>query len=164
MLFIPRGKGSAIALRSKVATAVASALDLTVTEKEELRWESITGYNEAETAARHVSARNGSVQAGIDVLEAHGFDLLRSSEGKSPEGKRRIGVLTNQNGVDAQGRRTIDVLAQAPGVSLQAIFSPEHGVTGTLDTTAVGNSTDSATGIPVYSVYGRNGRRPPTVS
>jgi uncharacterized protein YbbC (DUF1343 family)/CubicO group peptidase (beta-lactamase class C family) len=158
----PRGKGSAIALRSKVATAVASALDLTVTEAEQLRWKSITGYNEAETAARHVSARNGSVQAGIDVLEAHGFDRLRPSEGKSPEGKRRIGVLTNQNGVDAQGRRTIDVLAQAPGVSLQAIFSPEHGVTGTLDTTTVGNSTDSATGIPVYGVYGATdtARRP----
>jgi len=153
----PRGKGSAIALRAKVATAVASALDLTVTETEELRWKSITGYNEAETAARHVSARNGSVQTGIDVLEAHGFDLLRSSEGK-----KRIGVLTNQNGVDAQGRRTIDVLAQAPGVSLHAIFSPEHGVTGALDTTAVGNTTDSATGVPVYSVYGAtdSARRP----
>jgi len=158
----PRGKGSAIALRTKVATAVASALDLTVSEGEELRWKSITGYNEAETAARHVSARNGLVQAGIDVLEAHGFDPLRSSEGKPSQGKRRIGVLTNQNGVDAQGRRTIDVLAQAPGVSLQAIFSPEHGVTGNLDTTSVGNTTDSATGAPVYSVYGATdaARRP----
>ena len=43
----PRGKGSAVALRSKVATAVAAALPLTVTEKEELRWKSITGYNES---------------------------------------------------------------------------------------------------------------------
>src|SRR5437868_4489049 len=32
----PRGKGSAIALRSKIATAVAAALPLTVSEKEEL--------------------------------------------------------------------------------------------------------------------------------
>ncbi|MGA9308674.1 MAG: DUF1343 domain-containing protein, partial [Candidatus Sulfotelmatobacter sp.] len=36
----------------------------------------------------------------------------------------------------------------------EAIFSPEHGVTGTLDTTAVGNSKDAATGVTVYSVYG----------
>jgi uncharacterized protein YbbC (DUF1343 family) len=63
-------------------------------------------------------------------------------------------LVTNQTGVDAEGRRTIDVLAHAPGISLDAIFSPEHGVAGTLDTTNVGNSKDSATGIPVYSVYG----------
>src|SRR5579864_6436792 len=66
----PRGKGSAIALRSKVATAVAAALPLTVSEKDELRWKSITGYNEAQTTARRVAFRNGSVRTGIDVLEA----------------------------------------------------------------------------------------------
>jgi uncharacterized protein YbbC (DUF1343 family)/CubicO group peptidase (beta-lactamase class C family) len=145
----PRGKGSAIALRSKIATAVAAALPLTVAEKEKLRWESITGYNEAQTAARRVASRNGTVQTGIDVLEAHGFDLIRGTAGK-----KRIGLLTNQTGVDSQGRRSIDVLAQAPGVSLNAIFSPEHGVTGTLDTTDIANSRDAATGVPVYSVYG----------
>jgi uncharacterized protein YbbC (DUF1343 family) len=145
----PRGKGSAVALRSKIATAVVAALPLTVTEKDKLRWESITGYNEAQTAARRVASRNGTVQAGIDVLEAHGFDLIRGTAAK-----KMIGLLTNQTGVDSQGRRTIDVLSQAPGVSLDAIFSPEHGVTGTLDTTKVGNSLDEATGIVVYSVYG----------
>ena len=145
----PRGKGSAVALRSKIATAVAAALPLTVTEKDKLRWESITGYNEAQTAARRVSSRNGTVQAGIDVLEAHGFDVIRGTAAK-----KKIGLLTNQTGVDSQGRRTIDVLSQAPGVSLDAIFSPEHGVTGTLDTTNVGNSRDEATGVTVYSVYG----------
>jgi len=154
----PRGKGSAIALRSKIATAVAAALPLTVSEKEELRWESITGYNETQTAARRASIRNGAVQTGIDVVEAHNFDELHGSA----ENKKRIGVLTNQTGVDAQGRRTIDVLASAPGISLEAIFSPEHGVTGTLDTTAIGNSRDAATGVPVYSVYGATdaARRP----
>jgi len=145
----PRGKENAIALRSKVATAVAAALPLTASEKEALRWESITGYNEAQSAARRMSVRNGSVKTGIDVLEEHGFDVLQFA-GR----KRRIGLLTNQTGVDADGRRTIDALAQAPGVSLDAIFSPEHGVTGTLDTLNVSNSTDAATGIPVYSVYG----------
>ena len=145
----PRGKGSTVALRSKIATAVAAAVPLTVTENEKLRWESITGYNEAQTAARRLASRNGTVQAGIDVLEAHGFDLIRGTDAK-----KKIGLLTNQTGVDSQGRRTIDVLSQAPGVFLGAIFSPEHGVTGTLDTTNVGNSRDEASGVPVYSVYG----------
>jgi uncharacterized protein YbbC (DUF1343 family)/CubicO group peptidase (beta-lactamase class C family) len=144
----PRG-GSAVALRTKVATAVAAALPLTTSEKEALRWETITGYNEAQSAARHMSVRNGSVKNGIDVLEEHGFDVLQVA-GR----KKRIGVVTNQTGVDLDGRRTIDVLASAAGVTLEAIFSPEHGVTGTLDTTDINNSKDAATGVAVYSVYG----------
>jgi uncharacterized protein YbbC (DUF1343 family)/CubicO group peptidase (beta-lactamase class C family) len=155
----PRGKGSAIALRSKVATAVAAALPLTVTEKDELRWKSITGYNEAQTAARRVATRNGTVQSGIDVLEAHNFDVLRTSTGK-----KTIGLLTNQTGLDSQGRRTIDILAQAPGISLDAIFSPEHGVTGEMDTTDIANSKDATTGVPIYSVYGaKDAQRRPSI-
>jgi uncharacterized protein YbbC (DUF1343 family) len=112
------------------------------------------------------------VQSGIDVLEAHNFaEILGTSDknsgDKSPSDagspqKRRIGLLTNQTGVNGQGRRTIDILAEAPGIALNAIFSPEHGVTGTLDTTSIGNSRDSATGISVYSVYGATdaSRRP----
>ncbi|MGA8430834.1 MAG: serine hydrolase [Candidatus Sulfotelmatobacter sp.] len=157
----PRGKGNAIALRSKVATAVAAALPLTADEKDKLRWLSITGYNEAQSAARRVSVRNATVKTGLDVLEEHDFDILKSPQGSS-QSKKRIGLVTNQTGIDAEGRRTIDVLAQAPGVSLEAIFSPEHGVTGALDTTDVNNSKDAATGIPVYSVYGAkdSARRP----
>ncbi len=173
----PRGKGNAIALRSKVATAVAAALPLTANEKEALRWRSITGYNEAQSAARRMSARNGSVKNGIDALEAHGFDVLKvvrpeggieenGGQGRlplRPPVRSRIGLVTNQTGVDAEGRRTIDVLAHAPGVELDAIFSPEHGVTGAVDTTDIRNSKDAATGVPVYSVYGAKDaqRRPP---
>jgi uncharacterized protein YbbC (DUF1343 family) len=147
---------------------VTAALNLTTSEKEALRWKAITGYNEAQSAARRMSSRNGTVKNGIDVLEEHGFDVLKlvpaaSGASATPDEasgvarvavKKRIGLVTNQTGLDADGRRTIDVLAQAPGVSLEAIFSPEHGVTGTLDTTHVGNTTDVATGIAVYSVYG----------
>jgi len=154
----PRGKGNAVGLRVKVATEIAAALPLTADEKDALRWKSITGYNEAFTAGRRWNARNGTVKNGIDVLEDHGFDVL-----KATEGKKHIGLVTNQTGIDSMGRRTIDVLAQAPGVSLDAIFSPEHGVTGALDTTDINNSKDAATGIPVYSVYGGTdaARHPP---
>jgi hypothetical protein len=145
----PRGKGNAVSLRSKVATEIAAALPLTVGEKEALRLESITGYNEAMAGGRRVAARNGSAKAGIDVLESHDFNVLRV-----PDRKKKIGVLSNQTGIDANGRRTIDVLAQAPGISLEAIFSPEHGAAGTLDTTEIGNSKDAATGVTVFSVYG----------
>jgi uncharacterized protein YbbC (DUF1343 family) len=143
-----------VSLRSKVATAVAAGLSLTVPAQEALRMKTITGYNEAMISQHHVGDRNGSVLTGIDVLESQNFGPLQG---------RRIGILTNQTGIDSAGRRTVDVLAHAPGVQLTAIFSPEHGVTGALDTTKIGNSRDTATGVPVYSVYGStdDARRPP---
>src|SRR5262249_7643019 len=141
----PRGKGTAISLRGKIATTVAAALPTTVPQQESLRWRAITGYNEAMPAQHHVLVRNGAVLTGIDVLESQDFPILKG---------KRVGVLTNQTGVDSAGRRTIDVLAHAPAVTLRAIFSPEHGVTGELDTKKIGNSRDAATGVPVYSVYG----------
>src|SRR3569833_1261123 len=110
-------------------------------------------------AERRFTARNGDVKVGIDVLEEHKFRELHSNR----ERVLRIGLVTNQTGVDASGHRTVDVLAHAPGVELKSIFSPEHGSSGSLDTTAIGNSTDSATGIPIYSVYGNDdARRRPT--
>jgi len=153
-------KGSAVSLRTKVATAVAAALALDPPEAEKMRTASITGYNEMQSAARKLALRNGTVKTGIDVLEDTKFAALLPAKGGSP---RSIGLVTNQTGLDSEGRRTIDVLANVPGISLDAIFSPEHGVTGTLDTTDVKNSKDAATGITVYSVYGAkdSARRPP---
>ena len=156
----PKTKGSAVALRTKVATAVAAALALDPIAAEKMRLSAITGYNEMQSAARKLAVRNGAVKTGIDVLEETKFAALHPVKGGAP---RSIGVLTNQTGVDSQGRRTIDVLANIPGISLDVIFSPEHGVTGTLDTTDVKNTKDATTGIAVYSVYGakESARRPP---
>ena len=156
----PKEKGSAVALRTKVATAVAAALALDPSEAEKMRVAAITGYNEMQSAARKLTVRNGTVKTGIDVLEETKFAALHPARGGAP---RSIGLLTNQTGVDSEGRRTIDVLRIVPGISLDAIFSPEHGVTGTLDTTDVKNDKDAATGVSVYSVYGAKdaARRPP---
>jgi uncharacterized protein YbbC (DUF1343 family) len=97
-----------------------------------------------------VFSRNGQVKTGIDVLEEHEFRELKPLDGH----KLRVGIITNQTGLDANGKRTIDVLANAPRVELAAIFSPEHGIFGTQDTTDINNSNDQATGVPVYTVYG----------
>ncbi|HKW76004.1 MAG TPA: exo-beta-N-acetylmuramidase NamZ domain-containing protein [Terriglobales bacterium] len=147
-----------VSLRSRVASAVASALKLDVTSAKRDQLLTITGYSELAAAARHVNVRNGQVLSGIDVLEKDNF-----SELKHDRPQITIGLLTNQTGVDGQGKRTIDVLANVPGIKLAAIFSPEHGVFGTEDTTHLGDTTDAATGVPVYSVYGGTEakRRPP---
>jgi uncharacterized protein YbbC (DUF1343 family) len=156
----PKERGSAASLRTKIATAVAAALALDPSEAEKMRLAAITGYNEMQSAARKLPARNGTVKTGIDLLEETNFAALHPKKGGAP---RSIGLLTNQTGVDAEGKRTIDVLASVPGLSLDAIFSPEHGVTGPLDTLDVKNTKDAATGISVYSVYGGSdaARRPP---
>jgi uncharacterized protein YbbC (DUF1343 family)/CubicO group peptidase (beta-lactamase class C family) len=155
-------KGNAISLRTKVATALAAALALDPAEAEKMRVAAITGYNEMQSAVRKLSVRNGAVKTGIDVLEETKFAALHPARGGAP---RNIGLLTNQTGVDSEGRRTIDVLAKVPGISLDAIFSPEHGLTGTLDTTDIKNKNakDAATGVTVYTVYGASdaARRPP---
>ena len=155
----PRPGRSAVSLRARVANAVVESLDLTVSERERLRLARITGYNESIMAERRFTARNGDVKTGIDVLEAHDFRDLHPDPSKPV----RIGLVTNQTGVDARGARTVDVLAHVPGIALKAIFSPEHGVTGTLDTTAIGDSRDASTGVPIYSVYGdTDAKRRPT--
>ena len=86
----PDGKGNVIGLRSKVATAVASALSLTASEEESLRWKSITGYNEAQTASRRLATRNGTTLTGIDVLEREKFEPLKRY--------KKIGLLANETG------------------------------------------------------------------
>jgi uncharacterized protein YbbC (DUF1343 family) len=99
--------------------------------------------------ARLSYTASARVQTGIDVLEAENFAPLQG---------KRVGFITNQTGVDSAGRRTVDVLAHAPGVKLVALFSPEHGIAGVVDAPVV-NSTDAATRLPVYSLFG-DARRP----
>ncbi len=156
----PHGHTSAIiSLRARVATAVARALALSPGEEQKLRLLRITGYNESLMAARRLHDRGGEVKTGIDMLEEESFSSLHPD----PAHPLRIGLVTNQTGLDAQGRRTADVLARVQGLKLSAIFSPEHGVTGQLDTTGIGDSLDDATGATIFSVYGdTDAKRRPT--
>ncbi len=89
------------------------------------------------------------VLTGIDVLKRDGYKRLAG---------RKVGLLTNHTGRDSQGTSTIDLLHKAPGVKLVALFSPEHGIRGALDQ-PVPDGKDAKTGLPVYSLYGKN-RRP----
>jgi uncharacterized protein YbbC (DUF1343 family) len=95
-----------------------------------------------------IPASAAQTLTGIDVLEAQGF---------APLAGKRVGLITNQTGIDRNRRSTIDLLAHAPGVKLVALFSPEHGIRGTLDE-RISSTTDEATGLPVYSLYGETER------
>ena len=86
---------------------------------------------------------------GIDVLRGQNF---------APLSGKRVGLVTNQTGVSADGTTTIDLLFRSDACKLVALFSPEHGIRGNVDDT-VDSSVDVATGLPIYSLYGKT-RRP----
>ncbi len=92
------------------------------------------------------TAQQPRVRLGIDVLLS---DSLHVISGK------RVGLITNHSGRDAAGVSTIDRLARTPGVRLTALYGPEHGLRGVAKAGEhIASSVDSATGVPIYSLYG----------
>ncbi len=59
---------------------------------------------------------------------------------------RAVGLITNHTGRSKDGIATIDLLHKAPGVTLVALFSPEHGIRGVLDSD-VPAEKDEKTGL-----------------
>jgi uncharacterized protein YbbC (DUF1343 family) len=94
-----------------------------------------------------------NIKTGLEVLKASNFKIL--------EGKR-VGLITNPTGFDNNLKSTIDVLHEAKNVKLVALFGPEHGVRGDVHAgDKVENMTDSKTGLPVFSLYGKTRKATP---
>jgi uncharacterized protein YbbC (DUF1343 family)/CubicO group peptidase (beta-lactamase class C family) len=134
-------------LRGKVATIAAAAFGATEQKV------ALTGYNETLTGpgARRMVGRNGRTLTGLDVLAEEKF---------APFAGKKIGLITNQSGLSADGRRNIDLMREA-GIHIAAIFSPEHGFLGVEDRPGLPDTTDPASGIKVYSLYGATNRPTP---
>ncbi|MDE7376154.1 MAG: DUF1343 domain-containing protein [Muribaculaceae bacterium] len=102
------------------------------------------------TAALALTA-SAQVKPGIEVLRDGGFAQLQG---------KRVGLITNPSGVDNNLKSTVDILHEAPGVELVGLYAPEHGVRGDVHAgDHVDNFVDPATGVTVYSIYGKN-RKP----
>ena len=85
-------------------------------------------------------------QLGVEVLLRDSLHVLQG---------KRVGLITNHTGRDRNGTSSIDLLYRAPGVRLTALFGPEHGIRGVAqDGVKIASTVDSATGIPIYSLYG----------
>jgi uncharacterized protein YbbC (DUF1343 family) len=85
----------------------------------------------------------GNIEPGAARIDLY-ISLLK---GKS------VGVFSNQTSVIGD-KHLIDLLLMH-GIRISKIFSPEHGFRGTADAgEKVGNMVDSATGIPLVSLYG----------
>jgi uncharacterized protein YbbC (DUF1343 family) len=98
----------------------------------------------ASSGPRPPADRN--VIPGVEVLLRDSLHLLAG---------KRVGLITNHSGRDRSGTSTIDVLHRAPGVQLTALYGPEHGLRGAAEAgVRIASSVDSATGVPIFSLYG----------
>lgn len=88
-----------------------------------------------------------SIIPGADQLEIY-LPLL--------EGKK-VGLMGNQTSiVGPEKKHLVDVLLEN-NVDLKFAFAPEHGFRGNIERgEAVSNDVDEKTGLPLYSLYGKN--------
>jgi uncharacterized protein YbbC (DUF1343 family)/CubicO group peptidase (beta-lactamase class C family) len=146
----PTESGNVGALRHKLGTLAAEAIaDFNFAYVPA----TLPARAEPESAASGPAASPKIAQQktlqGIDVLVKQKFAPLKGL---------RVGLITNHTGQDRERNPTIDLLMNAPDVQLKALFSPEHGIRGTVDE-KVGDSIDEKTALPVYSLYGET-RKP----
>lgn len=137
----PNGKGLVNPLIGRIGSIAAAAI-----EDQPGTPSPLFAAAPAPAARRETRA----VLTGIDVLERTGFAALKG---------RRVGLITNQTGLTRSGVSTVESLRHAPGVQLVALYSPEHGIAGKLDVSGIADARDAASGLPIYSLYGKN-RRP----
>jgi uncharacterized protein YbbC (DUF1343 family) len=98
------------------------------------------------TASAAATPAGAAVTPGIEVLISDSLGMLRD---------KRVGLITNHSGRDRAGTSTIDRLHKAPGVRLTALYGPEHGLRGAAQAgEKIASSVDSATGVPIHSLYG----------
>ena len=143
----PDARPAITAVRARIATIAAASVGI------KMQGVTLTGYNETLSGAgiRREVEREGETKTGLDVLAEQNFQPLAS---------KRIGLITNHTGVDRQGRRNVDLMKQA-GITVATLFSPEHGIAGTEDRPGIADAVDAATGIKIFSLYGRTNRPTP---
>jgi uncharacterized protein YbbC (DUF1343 family) len=85
------------------------------------------------------------VRPGLEVLLSDSLHLVSG---------RRLGLVVNHAGIDRRGVHAVERFRGA-GLELVALFTPEHGYRGAAAPGAhVPSGVDSATGLPIYSLYG----------
>jgi uncharacterized protein YbbC (DUF1343 family) len=73
---------------------------------------------------------------------------------------KRIGIVTNHTAYDGNGRYILDVFRNIRSAKVTALFSPEHGLSGTQQAgKAIEDKTNTSFNLPVYSLYGKT-RKP----
>ena len=130
----PDGNGSINALAGRIATVAASAV-----------------VEETRGSLRQEAMKNSQVRTGLDVLIESDFSDLKNS---------RVGLITNHTGINSDGITNVKLFNDSADVNLVALFSPEHGFVGKLESSTISDSVDGQTGLKIHSLYGKT--RTPT--
>ncbi|MDQ7054698.1 MAG: DUF1343 domain-containing protein [candidate division KSB1 bacterium] len=106
-----------------------------------------------------ISATGCSRPDNRTVAVLTGADRVAAGEKALLLGKR-VGLITNHTGITRDGRHIADVLHEDKQIELAALFGPEHGIRGRAEAgERVESDIDEATGLRVFSLYGRT-RKP----
>jgi len=165
----PDGKGDVLDLRRKVATVVAAALEPSAFEPVGTRsssgpappwglltagwWAPGLALTAAESGQAGGAMERRSQSPAQDSQVLTGLDVLVREDFR-PLAGRRIGLITNHTGLTRDGKMIHELLARRTDLRLVALFAPEHGFAGVLDE-KVADSRDPATGLTIYSLYGK---------
>lgn len=125
----PDGSGNVLDLREEIGTLAAKALP---------------AHSRPESPIYP-----SKVMTGLDVLVRENFQILKD---------KKVGLITNHTGHDAKRISTIEHFLASPNVNLVALFSPEHGIRGDLDS-KINDQTDETSKLTVFSLYGKT-RKP----
>lgn len=109
------------------------------------------GRSDAPSDTQNVP-RPARVRTGAELLIERGAESLQGL---------RVGVICNHTSLLPDGTHLVDALLKA-GVEVTALFGPEHGIRGAAPAgKKLADSVDVATGIPVFSLYGKRTKPSP---
>ena len=92
------------------------------------------------------------VESGLEVLVRRRRGLLRG---------QRIALVAHQASIDSRFQHAVVLLRDLRGVGVRTLLAPEHGLWGApQDHVWIDGTRDTATGLPVWSLYGA--RREPS--
>lgn len=96
---------------------------------------------------------SSQIKLGIDQVFTKKYEgLLRG---------KKVGLITNHTGINSQFQSSIHSFKQHAvqgGYTLQALFAPEHGITGGSYAAENIEHLVDVDGIPIYSLYGKTHR------
>lgn len=95
----------------------------------------------------NIYSQQVKVTVGADILVSDSLNLIKN---------KRLGVVTNHSAILSNGAHLVDTLVTLNEINVTTLFGPEHGIRGNApDGHSIKDGTDSMTGIPVYSLYGK---------
>lgn len=80
---------------------------------------------------------------------------IESFLAKNSYKSKKVGLLCNQASVNHRFEHSADLFRQSADFNLTTLFGPQHGIRGDVQDNMIetDHSLDSATGLPIYSLY-----------